>query len=156
MSRPGQAAFVGCMRGLGCDEADALGLADAHCEQHLTVDNGLNRVRHVRLQYERLASAEPMLCRTGLDNQFAPEAVNHHVARGSMLWQATAWLEGEQQQPERPSMHQACLPMATLGRVRFGMERPGEIWKIERNHRSRQPGARMRPQPLVWLIHFSP
>ena len=51
-------------------------------------------------------------------------------------------------------MNQPCLPMATLGRVRFGVQGPGEIWKIERNHGSGQPGAGVRPEPLVWLIHI--
>jgi hypothetical protein len=141
------------MRGLERGEADPLGSADTHGEQHLTLCDGLNRVRHTRLQDERLATAYPMPYSTCLDGQFAPKAVNHHVARGSMLWQAPAWLECEQQQPERPLMNQPCLPMATLGRVRFGAQGAGEIWEIERNHRSGQPSARMRPQPLVWLIH---
>lgn len=73
-----------------------------------------------------------------------------------MLWQATAGLESEQQQPERPPVHQPCLPMATLGRVRFGAQSTGEIWKIESNDGSREPSARMRPQPLIWLIHVCP
>ena len=50
-------------------------------------------------------------------------------------------------------MNQPRLPMATLGRVRFGVQGAGEIWKVERNHWSGQPSARMRPEPLVWLIH---
>ena len=70
-----------------------------------------------------------------------------------MLWQAPAWLEGEQQQPERPPMNQPCLPMATRGRVRFGVQGVSEVSKIEGNHRAGQPSAWMRPQPLVWRIH---
>jgi len=50
-------------------------------------------------------------------------------------------------------VNQARLPMATLAWVRFGVQRAGEIWKVERNHWSGQPSARMRPQPLVWVIH---
>lgn len=76
---------VGCMRELGSARRIALGSADTHCEQHLTLGNGLNRVRHLWLQHERLATAEPMVCRIRLDGQLAPKAVNHHVARGSML-----------------------------------------------------------------------
>jgi hypothetical protein len=37
--------------------------------------------------------------------------------------------------------------------VRFGEQGASEIWKIEGNDRAGQPSARMRPQPLVWLIH---
>jgi hypothetical protein len=110
-------------------------------------------VRHIRLEHERLASAEPMVCGTRLDGQLTSKAVNHHLARGSMLREVTSWFECEQQQPERPPMNQPRLPMAALGRVRFGVQRAGEIWKIESNHWSGQPSARMRPQPLVWLIH---
>src|SRR6185369_13174783 len=117
----------------------SLGSAETYCEQHFTFCNGLNRMRHTRLQHERLASAEPMLCSACLDGQLAPKAVNHNVAGGPMLRQATAWLECEQQQPERSPMNQPRLPMATLGRVRFGVQGTGEIGKIERNHRSGQP-----------------
>jgi hypothetical protein len=78
-------------------------------------------VGYARLQDERLPTAELMARRTCLDGQFASKAVNHHVAGGSMLWQATAWLEREQEQPKRPPMNQPCLPMAILSRVSFGM-----------------------------------
>jgi hypothetical protein len=141
------------MHGLGRGEADPLGSTDTHREQHLALHNGLNRVRHIRLQHERLATTEPMSCGTFLDDQLSPKAVNHDVARGPMLWQATAWIEGEQQQPERPPMNQPCLPMATRGRVRFGVQGVSEISKIEGDHGAGQPSAWMRPQPLVWLIH---
>jgi hypothetical protein len=107
----------------------------------------------MRLQHERLATAEPMLRSTCLDGQLSPKAVNHNVARSPMLWQAPAWLEGEQQQPEGPPMNQPCLPMAARGRVRFSVQGASEISKIEGNHRAGQPSARMRPLPLVWLIH---
>ena len=73
------------MRELGLGEADPLGSADTHCEQHLTLGNGLNRVRHIWFQHERLATAEPMGCSIRLDGQLAPKAVNHYVASRSML-----------------------------------------------------------------------
>jgi hypothetical protein len=78
-------------------------------------------VWYIRFQHERLATTELMLFSTCLDNQLAAKTVNHHLTRGSMLWQATAWLERKQEQPERTPMHQPRLPMSTLGRVRFGM-----------------------------------
>ena len=53
-------------------------------------------------------------------------------------------------------MNKARLPMATLRRVRFGMEGPAKIWKFERYYWPGQPSAGMRPKPLVWLIHVSP
>jgi hypothetical protein len=52
-------------------------------------------------------------------------------------------------------MNKAGLPMATLRRVRFGMERPGQIRKFEGYYRPGQPSARMRPETVVWLIHVS-
>jgi hypothetical protein len=113
-------------------------------------------VRHIRFQHEHLPAAEPMPCRAGLDRQLAPKAMNHHLTRGSVLRQPTAWLEGEQQHPKRPAMNQPRLPMAIPGRVRLRAQGAGEIRKIERNHGSREPGTRMRPQPLVWLIHVRP
>jgi hypothetical protein len=106
-------------------------------------------VRHTGLQDHHLAGAEPMGSRIGLDGQLAPEAVNHHVARGAMLGQAAPGLEGEQQQAERPSMHQAGLAMAALGRVRLGVQGARQLRQIEGNHRSGRSGARMRPKPLV-------
>ena len=62
-----------------------------------------------------------------------------------MLGQATPWLECKQQESERPPMNQSRLPMATRRRVGFGVQGAGEISKIEGNHRSGQPSARMRP-----------
>jgi hypothetical protein len=46
-------------------------------------------------------------------------------------------------------MNQRCLPMAILGRVRFGAQGAGEIRKMESDDWSSQPSAWMRPQPLV-------
>ena len=43
--------------------------------------------------------------------------------------------------------------MTTRGRVRLGVQGVSEVSKIEGNHRAGQPSARMRPQPLVWLVH---
>ena len=53
-------------------------------------------------------------------------------------------------------MNQASLSMSALRRVRFRMEGLGKIWKSERHYRPGQPGAGMRPEPLVWLIHVAP
>lgn len=130
--------------------------ADTHREQHLAFGDGLDRVRHIGLQYKRLAATEPVLrsaCRHG---QFTPKAVNDHVAGGTMFWKVTAWLECEQQEPESSPMNQPLLPMPTPGWVSLGAQGAGEIRKVESNHGSREPGARMRPQPLVWLIHVCP
>jgi hypothetical protein len=113
-------------------------------------------MRHARLQHERFATVEPKCFGARLDDQLASKAVNHDVSGGTMLRQVTAWLEREQQQPERTAMNQPRLPVSALGRVRFGMKGTSEIRKIERHRWSRQSRARMRPQPLVWTIHATP
>ena len=90
-----------------------------------------------------------MLCRVRLDRQLAPEAVNHDVPGGAMLREPASRVEREQQEPERPPMDQAGLPVASLRGVGLGVERAGEIGKIEGYHRSGQSITRMRPEPLV-------
>jgi len=96
------------------------GSPEAHGEEHVTFSKGFDRMRHIRLQHERLPAAEPMPCRAGLDCQFPSKAVNDYLTRGSMLRQPTARLEGEQQDPKRPAVHQPRLSMAILGRMRLG------------------------------------
>lgn len=91
---------------LDVQTARTVGSTDTHREQQLALYDGLHRVGHIRLQHERLATTKPMFCGTCLDDQLSLKAVNHDVARGPMHWQATAWLEGEQQQPERSPMNQ--------------------------------------------------
>ncbi len=144
--------------GSGPDEShdcvtDHRGSVEAHGEQHITLYYGLHRVRHIRLQDDRLATADLKLFRSRLDSQLASNAVNYHVARGAMLRQTPPWIEREQEQPERTPMNQTRLPMSILGRVRLRMQSPGEIWKIERYHWACQPRVRMRPQTLVCLVH---
>ncbi len=70
---------------------------DTNGEQHLAFLDSLDRVRDIRFQHQRFAIAEPMFRVTCLDGQLSPKAVNHHVARRSMLRQAATWLECEQE-----------------------------------------------------------
>jgi hypothetical protein len=90
-----------------------------------------------------------MLCRVRLDRQLSPEAVNHDVPRGAMLRQPATRVEREEKEPERPPMDQTGLPVARLRGVGLGVERAGEVGKIERYYRSGQSSTRMRPEPLV-------
>jgi hypothetical protein len=113
-------------------------------------------MRNIRLHHERLATAKSVWCTRGLDSQLTAEAVDHDVARGAMLRQATTRLEYEQHEPEGPSMNQPCLPMAALRRVRLGMKGAGEVRKIEGYDWAGQSSARMRPEPFVRLIHVCP
>jgi hypothetical protein len=46
--------------------------------------------------------------------------------------------------------------MTVLGRVRLGAKATRHIWKVERHDSAGQPVARMRPEPLVGLIHWYP
>jgi hypothetical protein len=50
-------------------------------------------------------------------------------------------------------MNQSGLPVPALRRVRFGVQRAGQIRKIQGHHWSSQPGTRMRPEPLFWFRH---
>jgi hypothetical protein len=79
--------------------------------------------------------------------------VNHDVARSLVFREPAAGLEGEQQEPKRPPMDQSGLPMTSGGRVRFCPESTDESREIEGDHRTRQPGARMRPEPIAGLFH---
>jgi hypothetical protein len=106
-------------------------------------------VRHARLQYQSLAVTEPMEAAGGLDGQLTAKTVNDDFTRSPMLRQPSAGLEREQQEPKRPVMYQPGLPVAGLRRMRFRLQGAGEPWKIEMHRGPGQPGARMRPKPLV-------
>jgi hypothetical protein len=77
-------------------------------------------VRHVGIEYHRLAWPKPMVVRARLDGQVTPKTVNDDMPWGAMLGQVTARFEYEQQQPKRPAMNQAGLPVAILRGVRLG------------------------------------
>jgi hypothetical protein len=119
----------------------SLDSTDAHGEQHFTFNNGFQRVRHIRLQHERVAITEPMGSAASLDGQLSAQAMDHHVARCPMLGQA---------KPPGSNVNRRSRS------GRLGVESAGELWKIEGNRRSGQPGAGMRPEPFVWLIHVYP
>ena len=110
---------------------------------------------HVGIEYHRLARAKPIVCGAGLDGQVTPKTVNDDMPWGPMLGQMTAWLEYEQEQPKGPAMNQARLPMPILCGVGLGQQPLSETWKMERDHGASRSSARMRPEPLLRLIHIS-
>jgi hypothetical protein len=106
-------------------------------------------VRDVRIQHQSFPRPQPVRRAGGFDDQFTTQTVNHHIARSSMLRQATTGLECEQQDSQRPTMNQAGLPVTTLGRMRLSLESAGKIREIESYYGARKASARMRPEPLV-------
>jgi hypothetical protein len=78
------------------------------------------------------------------------------MARGSVLGKAATLLEREEHQAERAAMDQTRLPVPGLRGMGFGLQRPGQIGQVEHYGRSGQPGAGVRPKPLVCGVHVVP
>jgi hypothetical protein len=92
--------------------ADESGLrADAHRQQHIAFRDRAHRVEHVRIQKERLALVQLLLCAGRVDLELPPETMNDDLTRSSMLGEFATGFEREEHQAQGAAMDQTRLAM---------------------------------------------
>lgn len=107
-------------------------------------------MRHARIEDDGRALAQAMTDPFGVDGQFTAEAVNDHVTGCLMFAQVPAGLEREQQNPQRPTMHETRLAVPVARRVWFRAKDACQFREVQRHHGTGQSFARVGPEPLVW------